>query len=213
MAASKMSALKHGLFRAGFMLCDRCVINARCDRFLPGSECVVEKEAFERLVRELTEHYGLDMVADRILAERSAMYLIRISRAEAYEAMVGVTEKSVFWGAYISRLDNTLRGLLNDLAVARAKRKGLEKAEELMVNIEDLLERLASRAVEEEVRTKRVRRLAEEPRERIVMKRWMLRTPAISVYHGLLVDWRMEKQKLLKRLARKRTSRKSLEMP
>jgi len=113
-----MSALKHGLFRIGFMPCDRCAINGSCQQFKAASECVLEKTAFEGLVKELTRQYELDMVADRILAERTAMYLIRISRAETYEARVGVTDKSVFWGTYISRLDNTLRGLLNDLAVS-----------------------------------------------------------------------------------------------
>ena len=26
-----MSALKHGFFRRGFMLCDRCVLSGKCD--------------------------------------------------------------------------------------------------------------------------------------------------------------------------------------
>ncbi len=107
MATDRMSALKHGLFRVGFMFCDRCVINASCGRFEDGSECVVEKEAFEKLVKELTKHYRLDMVADRILAKRAAIYLIRIPGAEAYEATVGITAKSVFWETYISRLYST----------------------------------------------------------------------------------------------------------
>jgi len=200
-----MSALKHGLFRVGFMFCDRCVINANCGRFQTGSECVVEKEAFQKLVKELTKHYELDMVADRILAERTAMYLLRISRAEAYESTVGVTDKSVFWGTYISKLDNTLRGLLNDLAVSRAKRKGLEKAEQLMINIEDLLQRLTNRAVEKEGILKQPSRLAEKPSKRILVRRQILLTSAASIYHSLLIDWRTEKQKLLKRLALKRT--------
>lgn len=105
-----MSALKHGFFRAGFMLCDRCVINASCKSFKPSAECVLEKKAFKVLVKQLMEQYELEGVADRILAERAGMYLIRIARAEAYESAVGVSEKSALWGAYISRLDNTLRG-------------------------------------------------------------------------------------------------------
>jgi hypothetical protein len=91
----------------------------------------------------LVEEFELDSVADRILVERGAMYLIRIARAEAYEAAVGVTEKSAVWGTYISRLDNTLRGLLNDLAVTRLKRKQLEKNEALLVSVDDLLRKFA----------------------------------------------------------------------
>jgi hypothetical protein len=136
-------------------------------------------------------------VADRILAERAAMYLIRISRAETYESMVGVTEKSALWGAYISRLDNTLRGLLNDLAVTRVKRKGLEKAEELMVNVEDLLERLTKRTVM--VGRRELRKVDMEGREPAIMKKRVFEVRPISVYQKILVDWRKEKGKLLKR--------------
>jgi len=192
-----LSALKHGLFRVGFMLCDRCVLNARCERFSPGSDCVVEKQAYERLVSELVGQYGLDLVADRILAERAAMCLIRISRAETYESMVGVTEKSTLWGAYISRLDNTLRGLLNDLAVTRAKRKGLEKAEELMVNVEDLLERLTKRTVM--VGRRELRKVHRGRREPAILKKRVFEVRPISVYQKILVDWRKEKGKLLRR--------------
>jgi len=156
-------------------------------------------------VKELTRQYELDMVADRILAERTAMYLIRISRAETYEARVGVTDKSVFWGTYISRLDNTLRGLLNDLAVSRAKRKGLEKAEQLMVNIEDLLESLANREFTKQ------RNIRIEPRSavktgktarRAIIRSHMVSRP-VGIFHELLTEWRIEKPKLLKKLATK----------
>jgi hypothetical protein len=187
-----MSALKHGLFRIGFILCDRCAINAHCEHFQAASECIVEKRAFEQLVNELTQQYGLDQVADKIIAERAAMYLIRITRAETYEANVGTTERSVFWGTYISKLDNNLRGLLNDLAVSRAKRKGLEKSEQLMINIEDLLERLANRPVNK------------EQGRRIAIKRQITQTPAANIYHALLLEWRIQKQTLEKRLAPKR---------
>jgi len=198
-----MNALKHGLFRVGFMLCDRCAINTSCEQFQAASQCTLEKQAFEQLVSELTKQYELDTVADRILAERTAMCLIRVSRAEAYEATVGITDKSVFWGTYISRLDNTLRGLLNDLAVSRAKRKGLEKAEQLMVNIEDLLQNLANREFMKQ-QTIRI-----EPRSvgksartagRAMITTYMVSRPA-GIFHDLLLKWRMEKPKLLKRLA------------
>jgi len=110
------------------------------------------------------------------------MYLIRIARAEAYEAAVGVTEKSALWGAYISRLDNTLRGLLNDLAVTRAKRKQLERRDALMVSIEELLERLAEREAE----------------TRRVVRRRAFRLRPKTVYKRILADWRREKIDILK---------------
>jgi hypothetical protein len=109
------------------MLCDRCASNVECGHFQPKGHCLLEKRAFGRVASELMEEFELESVADRILVERAAMYLIRIARAEAYESAVGVTESSALWGGYISRLDNTLRGLLNDLALTRVKRKQLEK--------------------------------------------------------------------------------------
>jgi len=124
------------------------------------------------------------------------MYLIRIARAETYESAVGVTEKSVLWGAYISRLDNTLRGLLNDLAVTRVKRKRLEKGEQLMVNVENLLEKLAGRAIEGGKRAKKAR-LTVKPRR--VMKRMVFRWRPLTVYEKMLADLRREKKALLKR--------------
>jgi len=108
-------------------------------------ECSLEKKAFRKVVSELVEEFELESVADRILVERAGMYLIRIARAEAYEAAVGVTEKSALWGAYISRLDNTLRGLLDDLAVTRLKRKQLARNEALLVSVDDYLESLQKR--------------------------------------------------------------------
>jgi len=83
-----MSALKHGFFRRGFMLCDRCVLNVKCERFVPGGECAIEKQAYDWLVSELMSQYGLEGLADEILVGRAAMHLIRIVRAEVYEANV-----------------------------------------------------------------------------------------------------------------------------
>jgi hypothetical protein len=103
----------------------------------------LERKAFRKVVSGLMEEFELDSVVDRILVERAGMYLIRIARAEAYEAAVGVTEKSTLWGAYISRLDNTLRGLFNDLAVTRLKRKQLEKNEAFLVSVDDVLKKFA----------------------------------------------------------------------
>jgi len=98
----------------------------------------LEKEVYESLVSELVDEYYLDKVADTILVNRAAMYMIRLARGEAYEARVGVSEKSMEWGKYIGRLDNSLRGLMRDLALTRSKRKEGEK-DSLSVDIERLL--------------------------------------------------------------------------
>ena len=197
---TKMSALRHGLWRIGFMLCDRCTMNANCEQFTANSVCTVEKEAYEQLVKELTKHYKLDMVADRILAERAAMYLIKISRVETYEATSGVTQKSLLLGGYITRLDNTLRRLLNDLAVSRLKRKGLEKTEQLMVNIEDILEHLAITPafVRKERRTMYRGMYTDTPP--IIMPTL---PPHIIEYQNILNHWRKEKHTLRTLLANK----------
>lgn len=173
--------MKHGLFRAGFMLCDRCAWNGECKHFKPGGQCSLEKKAFRKVVSELVEEFELDSVADRILVERGAMYLIRIARAEAYEAAVGVTEKSAVWGTYISRLDNTLRGLLNDLAVTRLKRKQLARNEALLVSVDDLLRKFAK--AEADVR--KHRRRGGEKRRVVVAQRKVL-----------LSSWRRESRKM-----------------
>ena len=60
---TEMSAVKHGLFRRGFMMCDRCVLQARCETFVPGGACGVEREAFDGLVAELTRQYRLEGLA------------------------------------------------------------------------------------------------------------------------------------------------------
>jgi len=164
------------------MLCDRCTWNAECKYFRPKGQCLLEKRAFEKVVSELIDEFELESVADRILVERATMYLIRIARAEAYEAAVGVTEKSALWGAYISRLDNTLRGLLNDLALTRVKRKQLEKNEALLVSVDEVLKKFAK--AEAEPRT-RVRRLQVEKRQVDFGRRRVL-----------LASWRRECSKL-----------------
>jgi hypothetical protein len=196
-----MTALKHGLYRIGFMLCDRCTMNANCEQFKPDSACTVEKQAYERLVKELTKHYKLDMVADRILAERAAMYLIKIFRVEAHEATSGVTQRSLFLGNYITRLDNTLRGFLNDLAVNRLKRKNLERTEQLMVNIEDILERLATRPMS----TQRQRRTAGGDMYTDMPFMVVQNLPPNIIEHqNMLNEWRREMHTLRALIARKR---------
>jgi len=162
------------------MLCDRCALNAECKHFQPKGQCLLEKRAFEKVVSELIDEFELESVADRILVERAAMYLIRIARAEAYEVAVGVTEKSALWGAYISRLDNTLRGLFNDLALTRVKRKQLEKNEALLVSVDEVLKKFA--------------RAKAEPRKREEIE--VEKRRAVAPRRALLTSWRREYEKL-----------------
>ena len=123
------------------MLCDRCAWNGECNRFRAGGECGLEKQVFRRLVKELYDDFELDSVADRILVERIAMYFVRIARIEAIESSVGVSEKSMLWGGYISRLDNMLRSLMSDLAVTRSKRLQLEKGDALLMSVDELMKK------------------------------------------------------------------------
>jgi len=127
------------------MLCDRCVLSGRCEFFVPGGECGVEKKAYDWIVSRLVRQYGLEGLADEILVGRVAMYLIRIVRAEVYEANVGVSDMSVVWGRYIVGLDNTLRVLLKDLALTRGERKKVEKGD-VLVDVDRLLKGLAKRS-------------------------------------------------------------------
>lgn len=179
-----MGALRHGFFRAGFMLCDRCVWNVKCKQFKPGGQCSLEWKAFKKVVSGLMEEFELDSVVDRILVERAGMYLIRIARAEAYEAAVGVTEKSALWGVYISRLDNTLRGLFNDLAVTRLKRKQLEKNEAFLVSVDEVLKKFA-KAEGKPRKWKREKKFEVEKRRVVLAQRKVL-----------LSSWRRECRKL-----------------
>ncbi len=125
------------------MLCDRCAWNGKCKSFVCGGECALERKMFGKTVSRLKEEYGLDGVADRILAERAAMYLVRIARAEAYEAAMGVSGKTATWGAYVTRLDNTFRKVLGDLAVTRSRRRQLEKEEGMLVDVDDVMRKFA----------------------------------------------------------------------
>jgi len=175
-----VSALKHGFFRRGFMLCDRCVLGAKCESFVPGGECGVERRVYGRVVSELMKQYGLEGLADEILVGRVAMYLIRIVRAEVYEANVGVSDASVVWGKYIAGLDNVLRGLLKDLAVSRSERKKVEK-HDMFIDVERLLNGLARKS---EARAAEARRT--------------------SVFRLVLMDWTFERKKLLSPVRRRR---------
>lgn len=144
-AVFQMSALKHGFFKRGFMLCDRCVLNGKCESFAPGGDCAVEKQAYDWLYSELVSQYALEGLADEVLVGRAAMYLIRIARAEVYEANVGVSGASATWGRYVGELDKGLRVMLKDLALTRSERKKLEK-DELLVDVDRLLDGLAKRS-------------------------------------------------------------------
>lgn len=110
-------------------------------------------------------------LADEILAGRVAMYLIRIVRAEVYEANIGVSDATVVLGKYIMGLDKTLRGLLKDLALTRTERKKVEK-EDVLVDVDRLLNSLARKS---EVESKAAR---------------------LSVYRLVLRDWTAEKKRL-----------------
>ena len=177
-----MSALSHGLFSSGFMLCDRCVSRANCEKFKPGNHCVLERAEFEETVAMLMEEYDLDGVADKILANRAGMYLIRIMRAEAYEATVGLNEKTAYWDTYIGRLDSMLRGLFNDLAVSRSKRLGLEKGEGMLVDLDELIRKFD-----------RAERKSARPSEKNIKMRHPI---FFSVQHELLMKWEADYPKL-----------------
>ncbi len=152
-----MSALTHGLYRHGFMLCDHCVWNGVCEFFEAGGDCRPEREAFHEIVEGLTEEYGLDGAADRILVERGAMYLIRLARAEAYEAWVGDPERAVAWGSYMTRLDRALRELFKELAVTRAARLKMKSEDVLTVGLDELIDRVVVRAERGKAEGRRVR--------------------------------------------------------
>lgn len=156
------------------MLCDRCASNGECGHFQPKGRCLLEKKAFDRIVSELIDEFELESIADRILVERAAMYLIRIARAETYDAAVGVTENSALWGSYISRMDNTLRGLLNDLAVTRLKRQSLEKSEAFLVSVDEVIKKFAKAesGVRRRGRAKVVNRVAFFDVKRILLTSW-----------------------------------------
>lgn len=138
-------ALKHGFFRRGLMLCDRCVLNAKCVSLAPGGECQIESQAYDWLHSELISQYDLQGLADELMVGRVAMYLIRIVRAEVYEANVGISSASVAWGKYIDTLDRSLRALLKELALTRSAKMRLEK-DDVFVDVDRLLSRLASKS-------------------------------------------------------------------
>ena len=99
---------------------------------------------FNKIVSELIEEFGLDNLVDEIMVKRAAMYLVHMARAETYEATVGVSDKSAYWGAYIARMDNMVRNYFNDLAISRAKRLQLEKGDAMLVSLDEVMRKFAS---------------------------------------------------------------------
>lgn len=190
-----MSASTHGLYSAGFMLCDRCASNGSCEHFTPRGRCWVEQEIFGKLVLQLTDEFELDTVADRILVERAAMYLIRIMRSEAYEATKCISEKSAHWGMYIARLDNTVRNLFNDLAISRGKRKQFERGEALLVSLDEVLKKFV--------------RYEQKPPELEAERKRFVQSPR----RQLLSRWEREYPKLRQAVERRRSGSGQSENP
>lgn len=137
--------LKHGALSRGFMLCDRCVLNARCESHVPGGECAVERKAYEEITSELVAQYELKGLGDLICVGRVAMYLIRVARTEVYEAHLGVSSDSVLLGKYIAGLDKMLRVFLRELAVTRSSQRILSR-NDVLADVDDLLNAVAKKA-------------------------------------------------------------------
>ena len=171
-----MSATRHGFFRLGFMVCDRCAFNARCDRFVPGGECIFEKEIFDRVVGEFSVAYGLDLVADRVLVELAALNAIRLMRVWNYESAVGFGSESQALGVYTGRLEKSLVRLLRELAVSRGGRGKMGGSKGLLVDVRQVMERSALAAEKRRVR-------------KLVPKRWIYRVKPLTVYRMILEDF------------------------
>jgi len=173
------------------MLCDRCVLNGKCENFVPGGECAVERSEYEWLGSELVKQYALEGLVDEILVGRVAMYLIRIARAEVYEANVGVSNAPVAWGRDVGDLEKILRGLLKDLALTRSEQKKLEK-DDLMVDFDRLLNDFTRKA---KIGSRAARKYVPVGlRRKIRMKKGAIE--ANSLWEALLRDWMAEKSRL-----------------
>ncbi len=120
------------------MLCDRCVLNSKCESMVPSGECAIERKAYEKITSELMAQYELRGLADEICVSRAAMYLLRIARTEVYEARLGVSSDSVLLGKYIANLDKMLRVFLRELAVTRASQRILSR-NDVLADVDDLL--------------------------------------------------------------------------
>lgn len=203
-----LRATKHGAYDAGFALCDRCLSNGGCEHFVPKARCWVEQEMFGKIVLQLTEEFELDTVADKILVERAAMYLVRIMRAEAYEAQKGMTDKSPQLGMFIGRLDNVMRGLFNDLAISRNKRKQFERGEALLVSLDEVVKKFAKADAETQPEQEAEEEgeppepdIYQQAQESQVEKKRLVQSPRRALLH----KWRREYPKL-RQVAKRRTS-------
>jgi hypothetical protein len=115
----------------------------------------------------------LQGLADEILVERVAMYLIRVARAEVYEAHVGVSTASVAWGKCIADLDKMLRIFMRELVLTWASQMSLRK-KDVLADVDDLLNTV-------------VRKINIKP------CRHRRRSPARLLFK----DWRVEKRRLI----------------
>ena len=193
-----LRATKHGAYDSGFMPCDHCPTNGGCEHFTPKARCQIEQEMFSKIVLQLTEEFDLDSFADKILVERVGMYLIKIMRAEAYEASKGMTDKSAQLGMYVGRLDNVLRGMFNDLAISRNKRKHFERGEALLVSLDEIVKKFAK--TEEKPDQEEQAPEPDSHQQTQIEPKRLKQTPK----RALLRKWRREYPKL--RQAAKRTT-------
>ncbi len=204
-----LRATKHGAYDSGFMPCDCCASNGGCEHFVPKARCWVEQDMFGKIVLQLTEEFELDTVADKILVERAAMYLVRIMRAEAYEAQKGMSDKSPQLGMFIGRLDNVMRGLFNDLAISRNKRKQFERGEALLVSLDEVVKKFAKAEKAETQPQQEAEEEGEPPKPDIyqqaqepqVEKKRLVQSPRRALLH----KWRREYPKL-RQAAKRRTN-------
>jgi hypothetical protein len=95
---------------------------------------------------------------------------------------------------YISRLDNVVRGLFNDLAISRGKRKQFERGEALLVSLDEVLKKLAKSEQKAPEVDAEKKRFVHSPRK------------------ALLRKWRREYPKL-RQIARRRAESGQAENP
>jgi hypothetical protein len=129
-----------------------------------------------------------------------AMVLIRVARAEVYEANVEVSDSSVLWGKYISDLDRMLRAFLKDLALTRAARKKMDKSN-VLVDVDELLD-CVTRKTSSGPTPRLSRRVSRQKVTRLSVKKnvyQLLQVPS----EGLMVDL----DNVFLRLARNRAMR------
>jgi hypothetical protein len=157
------------------MLCDRCVLNGKCELLCPGGECEIERSAYDTIISELKSQYGLGGFADEILLGRVAMYVIRVARADVYEAQVGVSSSLVAWGRYVAGLDNMLRVILRELSLTRAVQKSFQR-NDVVADVDDLL----NTVVKKTGRTPRISR--RRSAARLLVRDWKVEKRRLTVF-------------------------------